>query len=88
MLFWGGEEDWPRANICASLPLSCVWDAATSWLDEQCVDPPPRTEPVNPSCQSGACEPNHYATGLAPTMCFYGGICYVTSLSAWKMSKR
>ena len=26
------EEDGPQANICASLPLFCTWDATTAWL--------------------------------------------------------
>ena len=43
-----GEEDCPWANICANLPLFCMWDAATAWLDEQYVDPHPGCELVNP----------------------------------------
>ena len=37
MMIIFGEEDCPRANICANLPLFCMWDSATAWLDEQCV---------------------------------------------------
>ena len=44
-----------------------MWDAATAWLDEQCVglcaqDLNQRT----PGRQSGAWELNHYATRPAP----------------------
>ena len=42
------EEDWPWANICAHLPLFCMWDAATAWLDELCLSPHLRFEPANP----------------------------------------
>ena len=31
------EEDCPWANIYANLPLFCMWDAATPWLDESYV---------------------------------------------------
>ena len=31
----------------ANLPPLCIWDAATAWPDEQCVDPDPASEPVN-----------------------------------------
>ena len=31
------EEDCPRGNICANLPLFCMLDITTAWLDEQCV---------------------------------------------------
>ena len=31
---WFGEEDWPWANICALLPVFCMWDAATTWFNE------------------------------------------------------
>ena len=37
------------ANICANLPLFCMWDAASAWLCKQCVcphwDPNPGTGP-------------------------------------------
>ena len=33
--FFACEEDWPRANTCANLPLFCMWDAATAWLMSQ-----------------------------------------------------
>ena len=33
------EEDCPWANICANLPLFCMWDTATAWLDERYVSP-------------------------------------------------
>ena len=44
-LFSFGGEDLPWANICASLPLFYMWDAATAWLDERCVGPHLRSEP-------------------------------------------
>ena len=34
-VFLFGGEDCSWANICANLPLFCMWDAATAWLDEQ-----------------------------------------------------
>ena len=43
-----GEEDWSWANICANLPLFCLWDATTAWLDEQYVGPQLVSKPVNP----------------------------------------
>ena len=41
------EEDWPWANICAHLPLFCMWDATTAWFDKQCVGPCPGSKPAN-----------------------------------------
>ena len=46
-LFFLLEENWPWANICAHLPLFCMWNAATAWLDEWCVDLCPGSEPAN-----------------------------------------
>ena len=31
----------------ASLPLFCLWDAATAWLDELCISPFLGSEPMN-----------------------------------------
>ena len=42
------EEDWPWANTRAHFPLLYMWDAATAWLDEQCVGPHLGSEPENP----------------------------------------
>ena len=42
------EEDWPWTNICASLPLFCVWTATTAWLGEWCVDLHQGPKPANP----------------------------------------
>ena len=46
--FWWGrlalflfEEDCCWANICGSLPLFCMWDASSAWLDEWCVGSTP-----------------------------------------------
>ena len=36
-LFFLLEVDCPCANICASLPLFSIWDAATAWLDRRGV---------------------------------------------------
>ena len=47
-VFFFGEEDCPWANICANLPLSSMWDAATAWPDEQCVGLHLGSEPENP----------------------------------------
>ena len=41
------EEDLPWANICANLPLVCMWVAATAWLMSG-VGPHPGTEPGLP----------------------------------------
>ena len=48
LLAFFGEEDCCWANICASLPLLCMWDATSVWLDEQCVGLRPGSEPANP----------------------------------------
>ena len=45
------EEGCCWANICASLPLFCMWDAATAWLDEVC-----RSTPGIWTCECGAIE--------------------------------
>ena len=66
LLIFFGEEDWPSANICASLPLPYMWDTATEWLDEQRVAPHPGSKPMNAGANEVECELNHYATGLAP----------------------
>ena len=42
------EEDCCWAIICANLPLLCMWDTATTSLDEQCVCLCPGSEPMNP----------------------------------------
>ena len=34
------EEEWPWANICASLTLSYMWDTATAWLNQYCRSVP------------------------------------------------
>ena len=50
LLFSSTEEDWPWANICANLPLFCMWDTATAWLDDdgsKSVNPRPPTEHAN-----------------------------------------
>ena len=41
LYFFFGDEAWPCANICASPPLFCLWDAATAQLNEWCVGPCP-----------------------------------------------
>ena len=64
IFFWGG------ANICANLPLFCIWDAATVWLDEQCVGLHQGSEPANPRLpKQSAWTFNHYATKPAPIFC-------------------
>ena len=45
------EEDWPRANICAHLPLFYMWIPATTWLDKRCIDLHLASELVNPRLQ-------------------------------------
>ena len=62
--FFFGEEDQPSANVHANLLfllrktgpgitsvpifLHFIWDAATAWLDKQCIGAHPGSEPVNP----------------------------------------
>ena len=41
------EEDSPSANICANLPLLCMWDATTTWLMSG-RGPHPGSELMNP----------------------------------------
>uniref|UniRef100_A0A8C4MNW3 Monoamine oxidase B n=1 Tax=Equus asinus asinus TaxID=83772 RepID=A0A8C4MNW3_EQUAS len=36
------------SNVCANLPLFCMWDATTAWLDKQCVGLCLGSEPANP----------------------------------------
>ena len=43
-LFFFCEEDW--ANICANLPLFCMWDASTAWLTNG-IGPCLGSKPVN-----------------------------------------
>ena len=51
----------------ANLPSLCTWEAATAWLDEQCVGPHPGPELANlRPLKRSVC--NHYATGLAPKL--------------------
>ena len=38
----------PELTSVASLPLLCIWDAATAWLDEWCADLHPGSKPANP----------------------------------------
>ena len=70
---WGffGEEDWPWANIFANIPLFCMWDAATAWLDEQCVGPCLGSEPTN----SGPLKWSAWTTTVPPgqpsALCFF-----------------
>ena len=42
------EEYCPWANICTNLPLSCMWDTTTAWLDGWCVGPRLGSEPAKP----------------------------------------
>ena len=39
------EEDLPQANICASLPLFCMWVNTTAWPLTSGVGPCPGTKP-------------------------------------------
>ena len=38
----------PELTLVANLPLFCMWDTATAWLDEQHVAPCPGSKPTNP----------------------------------------
>ena len=38
----------PELTSVANLPLFCMWDATTAWLDEWCVGVHPGSEPMNP----------------------------------------
>ena len=40
------EEHCPWSNVSVSLPLVCVWDATTAWLNEQCTQS--GSEPASP----------------------------------------
>ena len=42
------EEDSPLANICANLPLFCMWVAATAWVPTSGVGLRLGTEPKPP----------------------------------------
>ena len=59
------EEDSPWTNICANLPLFCMWDASTAWLMSG-VGPLPGSEPVNPGRSAEWANFNHCGTGPAP----------------------
>ena len=46
-LFLPGKDcHW--VNICANLPLFCIWDTSTAWLDEWSVGPCSGSKPANP----------------------------------------
>ena len=47
-----------------SLPLFCMWVAATAWLRNS-VGPHLGSKPENPGCQREAVKLNHYAMGPA-----------------------
>ena len=53
------EEDYCWDNICASLPLFCMWDAAIAWMDELC-----RSVPRIRNCEPWAAKVEH--TNLTP----------------------
>ena len=76
------EEDCPWANICVNLPLFCMWDAASAWLDEWCVGLHPGLEPVNPGLLKQNTKLNYYATGPAP-MDHFGKPGHPRSSSFW-----
>ena len=42
------KEDCPWANMCANLPLRCIWATTTAWPDEQYVGLCLGSEPMNP----------------------------------------
>ena len=44
-IFFFAEEDSPWANICANLPLFCIWVATTAWPPTSGVGLHPGTEP-------------------------------------------
>uniref|UniRef100_A0A9L0JF68 Phosphatidylinositol glycan anchor biosynthesis class F n=1 Tax=Equus asinus TaxID=9793 RepID=A0A9L0JF68_EQUAS len=59
------EEDWPRANIHAHLPLLYTWDAYHSMACQVVLCPHPVSKPRTPGCRSGTCELNCCAMGPA-----------------------
>ena len=69
---FSGEEGWPWANICANLPLFCMWDTTTAWLDKQYIGPCLGPKPVNPGLakQSTLTQPLCHCTG-SWSRCFY-----------------
>ena len=61
------KEDWPRANICAHLPLLYMWDAYHSMVCQAVPCVHPGSELANPRpMRSGTCALNLCATGPAP----------------------
>ena len=79
-----GEENRPWVNICASLPVFCMWVAASAGLDEWCVGPCPGSKAVNPRPLKWNTKLNHYVTGLAP--CRISFACIILNffqLSIW-----
>ena len=65
-IFFFGEEDCPWANICANLPLFCMWHAVTAWLEEQCEAHTQDLNEWTPCNWRGRLELNRYTTGPAP----------------------
>ena len=65
LLVFFGQEDCPWANIYASLPLFCIGNATTAWLDEWCVGLCPGSGPVNPGLPEQSTQtqpPCHWAS--------------------------
>ena len=50
LFFFCAEEDSPWVNICANLPLFCMWVTATAWLPTTGVGPCLGTKPRPPKC--------------------------------------
>ena len=64
----------PELTSVANLPLFCMWDNSTAWLDEQCVGLFPGSESMDPGHWSRAHDLNHYTTGLAPLFIFLNSL--------------
>ena len=62
-VFFTGEEDCPWANICANLPLFCMWVTATAWLDEWCIGLYLVSKPENPGLPKQSTGTLHHQAG-------------------------
>ena len=70
------EEGSPWANICANLPLLCMWDATTAWLMSG-AGLHPGSEPTNPGpLKRTTWNFNHLASGLAPDFKYFKRVSY------------
>ena len=64
-LFLLARKNGTELTSVANLPLFCMWDATTAWLDERCVGLCLGSKPTNPWLpkQSLQTEPLHHRAG-------------------------